>query len=229
MDASFLHLGRWRLAPVGDIPISTTQNHDIKRRLRRLLKARRSALPEAERHRYSALITAHVCDLPMYRTSHTVMLYMALSHEVETAALIAHARHHHKRVIVPVVTPDGLLAVACPTETSHFRPGPFGILEPRDLSAVVPPTEIDIVFVPGVGFDTHGMRLGYGGGYYDRFLRLLSADAHFGGLAFHTQIVPSIPRLPHDIRMLFVVTEQGLLTYDMPETPCGHTPASQAG
>jgi len=213
------------MARVGDIPISTSQSHEIKRRLRRLLQARRSAISEAERHLYSEKIATYVCDLPAYRASQTVMLYMAMAHEVQTTALIAHARRHHKRVIVPVVTPDGLLAVVCPTEASHFRPGPFGILEPRDLSAVVPPTEIDIVLVPGVGFDTKGVRLGYGGGYYDRFLRLLSAPTHFGGLAFHTQIVPSIPRLPHDICMPFVVTEQGVLTYDAVAVPCGDTPA----
>lgn len=183
-------------------------------------------MSHAERQRYSAKITSYACDLPMYRASETVMLYMALAHEVQTAALIAHARRHRKRVIVPVVTPDGLLAVVCPTEASHFRPGPFGILEPRDLSAVVPPTEIDIVFVPGMGFDAKGVRLGYGGGYYDRFLRLLPAHTHFGGLAFHVQIVPSIPRLPHDICMPFVVTEQGVLTCDTKALPCEHTPVS---
>jgi len=174
------------------------------------------------------MITTYVCDLPFYRASETIMLYMALADEVQTTALIAHARRHRKRVIVPVVTPDGLLAVVCPTEASHFRPGPFGILEPRDLSAVVPPTEIDLVFVPGIGFDAKGVRLGYGGGYYDRFLRLLSAHTHFGGLAFHIQIVPSIPRLPHDICMPFVVTEQGVLTYDTEAAPCAiHLQARQ--
>ncbi len=189
-----------------------------------MLKARRAALSEAERHSYSEKITVQVCDLPVYRASRTVMLYMALAHEVQTTVLITHAWSHHKRVIVPVVTPDGLLTVVCPTEASHFRPGPFGIPEPRDLSAVVPPTEIDIVLVPGVGFDAKGVRLGYGGGYYDRFLRSLSPHTPFGGLAFHTQIVPSIPRLPHDICMPFVVTEQGVLTYDTVAEPCAHTP-----
>jgi 5-formyltetrahydrofolate cyclo-ligase len=214
---------------VGDIPISTLQSREIKRRLRRSLKARRSAMSQAERQRYSAMITSYVCDLPMYRASETVMLYMALADEVQTTSLIAHARRHHKRVVVPVVTPNGLLAVVCPTEASHFRPGPFGILEPRDLSAVVPLTEIDSVFVPGIGFDAKGVRLGYGGGYYDRFLRLLPAHTHFGGLAFHVQIVPSIPRLSHDICMPFVVTEQGVRTYDTTAAPCENTPASEAG
>lgn len=218
--------GVMTLGTDGGAPISTSQSDDLKRRLRRTMRARRAALSQAERHRYSAQITAYACDLPMYRASVTVMVYMALEREVQTTALIAHARRHHKRVVVPVVTPEGLLAVLCPTEASGFRPGPFGILEPCDLSAAVSPDEIDMVFVPGVGFDAKGVRLGYGGGYYDRFLHTLPAHTHFGGLAFHCQLVPSIPRLPHDICMPFVVTEQGVFTYDTVTAPCGHTPAT---
>ncbi len=214
---------------MGDIPISTLQSQDRKRCLRRLLKARRDALSQADRLRYSAMITAYVCDLPMYRASGTVMLYMALSHEVQTAALIAHARRHDKRVLIPTVAPGGLLAMVCPTEDAHFRRGPYGILEPRDTSAVVPPTEIDLVLVPGVGFDAQGTRLGYGGGYYDRLLRLLPAHAHFCGLAFHTQILPFIPQLPHDIRMPMVVTEQGIHAYNTVRPLIADTPATEAG
>ena len=184
-------------------------------------------MSEADRRRYSALIASHACDLPIYRASGTVMLYMALAHEAQTTALIAHARRHRKRVLIPVVTSEGLLAVDCPAQASDFRPGPFGILEPRDLSAAAAPTEIDLVFVPGLGFDARGVRLGYGGGYYDRFLQTLPARARYGGLAFHCQLVPSIPRLPHDVCMPFVVTEQGVVTYDTVTTPCADTPATR--
>lgn len=209
---------------MGDFPISNLQSHDIKRRLRRELKARRSALSEAARHCCSEKITTRVCELPSYCTSDTVMLYMALPDEVQTTGLLAHAREHHKRVVVPVVTPEGLLPVVCPTSASHFRSGPFGIPEPRDLSAVVSPREIDIVLVPGLGFDANGVRLGYGGGYYDRFLRLLADDTPFGGLAFHVQLVPSIPQLPHDICMPFVVTEREVVTHTSP--PCVPSPTN---
>lgn len=194
-----------------------------------MLKARRAALSPADRLRYSAMITAHVCDLPAYRDSGTVMLYMALPHEVQTAALIAHARRHDKRVLIPKVTPEGLLAIVCPTEDDDFQRGPYDILEPRDPAAVVPPTEIDLVLVPGVGFDTQGTRLGYGGGYYDRYLRLLPVHAHFCGLAFHAQILPSIPQLPHDVRIPVVVTEQGIYTYNTVQSPIADMSANEAG
>ncbi len=194
-----------------------------------MLKARRAALPQVDRLRYSTQITAHICDLPAYRDSGTVMLYMALPHEVQTAALIAHARDHDKRVLIPRVTPEGLLAMVCPAKDSHFLRGPYGILEPPDTSAVVSPAEIDLVLVPGIGFDAQGGRLGYGGGCYDRFLRLLPARAHFCGLAFHIQILPSIPQLPHDIRMPEVVTEQGTYACRPVRPPVADIPANEAG
>jgi len=72
------------------------------------------------------------------------------------------------------------------------------------------------VFVPGVAFDVRGTRLGFGQGYYDRFLCQLPSPSVYGGLAFHMQIVPCVPRMAHDVRMQFVVTEQGVI-------PCRHT------
>jgi len=147
--------------------------------------------------------------MPAFSTSQTVMAYMALPQEVQTADLITHARRHHKRVAVPVVTAQGLLAVECPSQPGDFQRGVYGILEPRDQSAIVPPAEIACVLVPGVGFDPYGNRLGYGAGYYDRFLNQLPATAVYGGVAFHLQMVSHIPSMAHDVPMQFVVTEQG--------------------
>ena len=178
--------------------------------------ARRAALTPDDRRRLSAAITAHVCLMPAFQTSHTVMVYMALPYEVQTAELIAEAQRQNKRVVVPVVTSTGLVAVACPTDVRHFRRGPYGILEPCHTSDHVSPMSINWVLVPGVGFDPHGMRLGYGKGYYDRFLRQLSPGTSYGGIAYHTQVVPSIPHMPHDIRMQFLVTEQGFLSCQPP-------------
>jgi 5-formyltetrahydrofolate cyclo-ligase len=137
------------------------------------------------------------------------MVYMALPQEVQTADLMMYARRHHQRVAVPVVTAQGLLAVECPSQPRDFQRGADGILEPRDRSAIVPPAEIDCVLVPGVGFDPEGNRLGYGAGYYDRFLNELPATTVYGGMAFHLQMVSHIPSLSHDVPMQFVVTEQG--------------------
>ena len=65
--------------------------------------------------------------------------------------------------------------------------------------------------VPGIAFDRRGRRLGFGKGYYDRFLCRLPATTHVCGLAFSLQIVHHVPDMPHDVRMQSLVTEQGVL------------------
>lgn len=144
------------------------------------------------------------------------MVYMALQQEVQTAAIAATARQQQKRVVLPVIRDRLLRVVDCPAEATQLRPGPHGILEPSETYTLVPPAEIDCVLVPGVGFDASGGRLGFGQGYYDRFLCQLPSTTSYGGLAFHIQMVPWVPRLAHDICMHFMVTEQGA-------KPCRHT------
>ena len=190
--------------------IPATPVQPAKRRLRRGLMAQRAALSPEQISHYSAVITSHVCAMPRFNASHTVMAYMALPQEVQLSDVIATAQQQHKRVVVPVVTAQGLIAVECPSDRRHFRRSLYGILEPRDTSVVVPPAEIDYVLVPGVGFDLRGNRLGYGAGYYDRFLKLLPATADYGGVAFHIQLVSQVPSRCHDVPMRFMVTEQGV-------------------
>ena len=185
-----------------------------KAQLRDLYLARRAALPAAERCRMSAAIAGHVCALPAFRDSRTVMLYMALPQEVQTAAILAEGRRQGKRMAVPVVKPDGLVAAQLPAGELQFRPGPFGIPEPAVGTAILAPEDINCVLVPGIAFDRRGARLGFGKGYYDRFLCRLPAATHVCGLAFSLQIVDHVPDMPHDVRMQSLVTEQGVLICD---------------
>ena len=182
-----------------------------KARLRDLCLARRAALTAAERRRMSAAIAEHVCAMPGFRDRRTIMLYLALPQEVQTEAILAESRRQGKRVTVPVVKPHGLVAAALPAGQPQLLPGPFGILEPAAGTAIVPPEDIDCVLVPGIAFDRRGARLGFGKGYYDRFLRRLPATTQVCGLAFSLQIVEHVPALPHDVRMQSLGTEGGVL------------------
>ena len=142
------------------------------------------------------------------------MLYMALPQEVQTAAILAAGRRQGKRMAVPVVKPYGLVAAELPAGELQFQPGPFGVPEPAVGTAFISPEDIDCVLVPGIAFDHRGARLGFGKGYYDRFLCRLPATAHVCGLAFSLQIVDHVPDMPHDVRMQSLVTEQGVLICD---------------
>jgi 5-formyltetrahydrofolate cyclo-ligase len=187
-----------------------------KAELRRHLLAQRAALTLAEIEHKSAVITAFVCALPAFCVSHTVMVYMALPQEVQTMQIIAQARQLQKRVAVPVVSGDSLRAVECSDDPAQLRRGRFGILEPYGTQRVIHPQEIGCIAVPGVAFDWHGGRLGFGKGYYDRFLGQLPATTYRCGLAFGIQVVPCVPQASHDICMHGIVTEQGYI-------PCMHT------
>jgi len=183
--------------------------------LRRHLLAQRTMLTPAEIEQYSTVIAAYVCALPAFCVSHTVMMYMALPQEVQTRKIITQARQSQKRVAVPVIRGHDLVAVVLSEAPTQLRRGRFGILEPYGTQRVVHPQEIGCIAVPGIAFDARGGRLGFGKGYYDRFLRQLPVTTYRCGLAFGIQVVPCVPQAPHDICMHGIVTEQGY-------TPCMH-------
>jgi 5-formyltetrahydrofolate cyclo-ligase len=153
--------------------------------------------------------------LPAFHVSHTIMVYMALPQEVQTMPIITRARQLQKRIAVPVIRGQELIAVALNEPPMQLQRGRFGILEPCGTPCVLHPQDIGCIVVPGIAFDTRGGRLGFGKGYYDRFLRQLPATTYRCGLAFSVQIVPYMPQEPHDICMHGIVTEQGYI-------PCMH-------
>ena len=181
-----------------------------KAQLRELCLARRARLTPTDRCRMSAVVARHVSAMPAFLDSQTVMLYLALPQEVQTADLLAECHRKSKRVAIPVVAQHGLLAAQLQPGQPKLKPGPFGILEPANGTTIISPDDIDCVLVPGVAFDGRGARLGFGRGYYDRFLCRLPAAAHVCGLAFSLQIVERVPDMQHDVRMQSLVTEQGV-------------------
>jgi 5-formyltetrahydrofolate cyclo-ligase len=186
-----------------------------KTELRRHLLAQRAILTPAEIEQHSAVIAAYVCALPAFCVSPTIMVYMALPQEVQTMSIITQARQSQKRIAAPVTRGQDLVAVALSEAPTQLRRGRFGILEPCGTQRVIHPQEIGFIAVPGIAFDTRGGRLGFGKGYYDRFLRQLPATTYRCGLAFGIQVVPCVPQASHDICMHGIVTEQGCI-------PCMH-------
>jgi 5-formyltetrahydrofolate cyclo-ligase len=182
-----------------------------KAELRRHLLAQRAMLTPADIEQHSTVIAAYVCTLPAFRISQTIMVYMALPQEVQTMPIITQAHQLQKRVAVPVVRGQDLIAVALSETSMPLQHGRFGILEPCGALCVIRPQEIGCIVVPGIAFDSCGGRLGFGKGYYDRFLRQLPATTYRCGLAFGIQVVPCVPQAPHDICMHGIVTEQGCI------------------
>ena len=95
------------------------------------------------------------------------------------------------------------------TSLSELSPGRYGILAPPEENAIYTPIPTTLCLVPGMVFDRHGYRIGYGGGYYDRFLR--DFDGSAVGLVYRDHLLPSLPHGRYDLAVSALVTEDGIL------------------
>jgi len=183
--------------------------------LRREILAERDRISAESLKRWSQAITDRVLALPALASPSVVFVYMHFRSEVRTFELIRALLARGSTVCVPrtLSGQSRLQAVRISDPDKDVAPGYCGIPEPLpDLPAraVVAPSDIDAVIVPGSVFDPRGGRLGYGGGYYDRFLGLECPEAPRIALAFELQVVAKVPAEPHDQDMDFVVTEENL-------------------
>jgi 5-formyltetrahydrofolate cyclo-ligase len=165
----------------------------------------------------SDAIMSRLFVLPALEKATVVFTYLHFRSEVQTSTLVQELFSTNRDVCIPVtLSKDSqLLAVKVTDVEQQIAPGYCGIPEPVPeviQGQTVDPATIDIVVVPGSVFDRHGGRLGYGGGYYDRFLANDSPRAARIGLAFDLQVVETVPVEPHDQRMDYIVTETQ--TYD---------------
>lgn len=183
-----------------------------KKRVRSLVLARRAALTEKERREKSLQIAEQVLSLPEYEQAQTVMLFLNFRDEVETTGLAEETLKRGKRLVLPRCAPQGVLIPALVRDLSRdIEPGTWGIREPkRDTLVEVDPTSIDLVIVPGAAFDEQGNRLGYGGGYYDRFFKRIRPEVPRVAIAFQTQILPEVPVGEYDQKISILVTEEGV-------------------
>jgi 5-formyltetrahydrofolate cyclo-ligase len=179
-----------------------------KRELRRAVLAERDALPPEERTRRSVVATERFLALPEADAAGTVLAFWSFGSELATGPLIDELHRRGTRVALPRIV-DGEL------EARRYRPGDavsetsFGAFEPTG-GPPLDPTEIDLIVVPAVAFDRDGRRVGYGGGYYDRFLPSTRADAIRAGIGFHLQLVAAgrtVPAGHFDLRVDLVITE----------------------
>jgi 5-formyltetrahydrofolate cyclo-ligase len=187
--------------------------------LRRQGYATRRATPHKEQASTAALVRLQA--LPEYAAANTVMWYLHCRSELRTYNGVKHQLGTSKRIVVPYCTVDDAgenrLGLWRLQSMQELVAGMWSILEPpserwNEAGRSVQPHELDLVVVPGVGFDRRGERLGNGQGYYDRLLPLVRPDALLVGLCYESQLVPEIPVGPNDYRVHKVVTERTVYT-----------------
>ncbi|MFZ3170397.1 MAG: 5-formyltetrahydrofolate cyclo-ligase [Carboxydocellales bacterium] len=186
----------------------------MKQQLRKDVLRERMALSPAEVSSRSSKICAQLMQMPQFNQARTVMFFIDFRNEVTTGEAIKAIIALGKRVVVPITDiPNRKLT---PSQIVHFpedlQSGAYGILEPKpECVRPVPPQEIDFVAVPGVAFDVQGNRLGYGGGFYDRFLRRVKPGATLVALAFELQIKEEVYPEAHDYPLHWIITEKRLI------------------
>jgi 5-formyltetrahydrofolate cyclo-ligase len=182
-----------------------------KQLLRTEILTRRGQLSDTELAHLSERILNQLIASGLLDTAETVMLYMDFRDEVRTSGIVEHLWKTGKNVVVPKVNKKAdKLDLFSMSTFGDFARSSFGILEPpKDRMPDVDPQQLDLILSPGVVFDSHGNRIGYGAGYYDKLLPLTRSDCLVCGLAFELQIVDPglIPIEPHDVPLDFIVTE----------------------
>jgi 5-formyltetrahydrofolate cyclo-ligase len=186
----------------------------IKAEVRQACLCQRTSLGEKERKRKSVIIQQKLMDLPEFQLAQTVMLFLDFREEVETTVLAEGTIAGKKKLVLPRCAPHAiLLPIEVRDLMRDIELGAYGIREPKLTLGVVEPSEIDLIIVPGSGFDLQGNRLGYGGGYYDRFFMLLNPLTPRVALGFECQVIPQVPVGKHDAKMTMLITENRVYNF----------------
>ena len=176
----------------------------MKSELRKQVMQEMKALPQEQKQPMDQALTDQFLKHPFYQEAKIIASYLSFSHEFQTQELIDQALRDGKKVLIPKTYPKGRMDFVV-YDPQQLVKTSFGLLEPQGDLEVVDASQIDLIHVPGLAFTTKGYRIGYGGGYYDRYLE------HFTGHTLSTvypcQIRDFIPE-DHDIPVQEVLIDE---------------------
>lgn len=178
-----------------------------KEQLRKAMKAKLKCIPIEIYKQKCLFIYRRLYRESVWKNANTIGITLSINQEVETREIIKRAWELKKSVAVPKANPiSHELTFYAIQSFEQLEKGHFGIMEPKvESAAVVDNDEIDLLFVPGLVFDRNGYRIGYGGGYYDRYLAQFKQKTI--SLAFACQIVDKIQRFDYDKPVNCIITE----------------------
>ncbi len=185
----------------------------IKRKmLREQMAQKRASLLPVQAEEYSQQIIEKLWALNPIVNARAVMVFASMGNEVNLDILIKDWVNRGNTILLPRVEPGRRLVAVEFKGWQHTQCSAFGIREPQ--GEAVDPADIDVVIVPGLVFDGRGYRLGYGKGYYDRFLKLLTADTFKCGVCYDFQVIDDISPHVNDVPVHWIVTEKSELAVD---------------
>ena len=171
----------------------------MKKELRKEILYLRDNLED--RYNKSMIIKNKIMKLDIYKNSKVIALYSSMKSEVDTKELIKESLELGKKVLLPrILNKNKMIFIEINNDTNYER-NTFGVLEPIGIEE----KNIDLMIIPGVAFDKDNNRLGYGRGYYDKYLK--DKDLYKIGICFHEQLVDNIEVEEHDIKMDLIITD----------------------
>jgi len=183
-----------------------------KTEVRKELLRKRDCIPPEVRKVKNRLIRERLLSLAEFKNATIIFFFASFRTEVDTAELIRTSLSTGKRVVLPKVEKDSQeLRLYEIRDFGELSPGYLGIPEPPVREGQMSINDVDLVIIPGAGFDISGSRIGYGGGYYDRLLAGLQKPVPVIAPAYEEQVVDVIPSEPHDIKVQIIATDSRLI------------------
>lgn len=188
--------------------------NNLKDNLRKNLLNQRKSMDIQNVTAFSNKIMSTIMELPQFINSKNIMLYLSFNKEVNTYPLIKWCFDNGKTVIAPYCIQDKreIVPFKITNLTSDLAKSTFGVMEPKhDLLEKANIEDIDLILVPGVVFDVNCNRIGFGAGYYDRFLPKIAKNTPTIGIAYDYQIIDEIPTGKYDVSLDFIITEKRII------------------
>ena len=179
----------------------------MKAELRKQVLQEMKTLSQEQKQAMDRALTERFLKHPFYQEAKNIATYLSFPHEFQTQELIEQALKDGKKVLIPKTYPKGRMDFVVYNPQQLVKTS-FGLLEPQGDLEVVEPSQIDLIHVPGLAFTTEGYRIGYGGGYYDRYLE------HFAGQSLSTIYPCQVQEFNsenHDIPVQEVLIDEGNL------------------
>ncbi len=186
-------------------------NLSDKQQLRQHYKQIRKQLSAEEVQNHSSRIAEQLFASPFWQQSKTIMLYLSFQNEVATEVIYQRGWQEGKTMLLPICAPSGgLMEMSVLLSLDSLVPNRYGIGElPEHLQNIAAPEEIDLCIIPGIAFDKKGNRLGFGAGYYDRYLPRVNQKAKRIALAYECQLYDgTLPTDAYDLPMQYILTEK---------------------
>jgi len=181
---------------------------ETKKQLRNTVRKEIATLSGDYIERSNAGILIGLLSLDEYKKAKNIMLYHSIDREPDTIAIANAALKDGKTVAFPYCYPGGKMEARIVDNLHDFTPALLGIPAPPDHAPVIAPHELDLIVVPALIFDKSGYRLGYGGGYYDRYLA--DIPAYTIGITRHKLLRDEVPKEQHDVAVNCLITEESI-------------------